>query len=153
MGAGMIEGVNHIGITVPDVAAAAAFFELLLGSQAWPAETLSYAHIAGITGYPDAVIRVAILPVPSSTVVLELIEYLEPPTATVDMETFNVGNSHVAFGVDDLDAALRRLAAAGVYSRSGGPVEALEGSLAGARFAYIRGPGGITVELCEGTRW
>jgi catechol 2,3-dioxygenase-like lactoylglutathione lyase family enzyme len=149
----MIDGVDHIGIAVPDIAVAGAFFDLLLGAPPSAVDTLAYDHIAGITGYPDAVIRVAVVRIPGSRTILELIEYVEPPPGTVDMETFNAGNTHVAFRVDDLDERLRRLDAAGWPSRSGGPVQAREGALAGARFAYVRGPGGITVELCEGTTW
>jgi catechol 2,3-dioxygenase-like lactoylglutathione lyase family enzyme len=149
----MIDGVDHIGIAVPDIGVAGAFFDLLLGTPPSTVDTLAYDHIAGITGYPNAVIRVAVVRIPGSTAILELIEYVEPPPGRVDMETFNAGNTHVAFRVDDLDERLRRLSAAGWPSRSGGPVKAREGALAGARFAYVRGPGGITVELCEGTTW
>jgi catechol 2,3-dioxygenase-like lactoylglutathione lyase family enzyme len=148
----MIQAVHHVGIAVADLDEAIEFFTAILGIGPSHVEDVAYPHLAGITGYPEAHARMALLPLPGSRMVLELLEYVQPAPVRVDMETHNVGNTHVAFGVDDLDAEFERLRALSpdiVQFRSESPIQAEVGSLSGAKFLYVRGPGEITVEFCE----
>jgi catechol 2,3-dioxygenase-like lactoylglutathione lyase family enzyme len=141
-----------VGISVPDVDEAVLFFNAILGGDPPPAEDVPFAHVGEITGYPGAHMRIAMMPIPHSEVLLELIEYIQPASGRVDMETYNAGNTHVGFAVDDIEGAYQRLLAIPdglVHFRSKGPVEAYVGSLTGSKFMYMRGPGGITVELCQ----
>jgi catechol 2,3-dioxygenase-like lactoylglutathione lyase family enzyme len=79
---------------------------------------------------------------------LELIQYLVPAAAQVDMETYNVGNGHLCLVTDDLDGDCERMAGHAEL-RSPAPVEIPGGPYEGARVLYMRDPDGITVELIE----
>jgi catechol 2,3-dioxygenase-like lactoylglutathione lyase family enzyme len=56
------------------------------------------------------------------------------------LDTYGEGAQHVCFYPDDYDAALAHALAAGM-------IVGQEGSLAGIRFAYLRGPDGVIIEL------
>jgi catechol 2,3-dioxygenase-like lactoylglutathione lyase family enzyme len=148
----MIQKCHHVGVAVEDLDEAIGFFTAVLGLGPSHVEDVPYPHLAGITGYPKAHARMALVPLPDSQTVLELLQYIEPAPGHVDMETYNVGNTHLAFAVDDLEAECARLRALPpglVRFRSPSPVQAHVGSLMGAKFLYVRGPGQITVEFCE----
>jgi catechol 2,3-dioxygenase-like lactoylglutathione lyase family enzyme len=137
---------------VADLDEAIEFFTAILGGGTVDVEDVDYPHLAAITGYDGACGRIAMVSDPSFAPLLELIEWVSPPQGRVDMETYNVGNTHVAFEVGDIESEFERLRSLpnGLISfRSSGPVRATVGSLTGAKFLYVRGPGGITVEFYQ----
>jgi lactoylglutathione lyase len=72
-----------------------------------------------------------------------------PDSATsVDNETFEVGNAHLCFTVDDLHSEYERLRGHASF-RSPAPVALAVGANAGGWGVYLRDPDGITVELLQ----
>ena len=63
-------------------------------------------YVGRVVGYPDCDMSAAFWSLPGGSV-LELIEYHRPPLGQVDMETNNVGNSHLCFEIRDMQAELR----------------------------------------------
>src|SRR5437879_3699151 len=108
-----IIAADHTGITVSNLERSLAFWRDVLGFE------LSHsAHQTGelaqeITGVAGAEIKLAVLKTPGGHKI-ELLEYLAPPDRKhSDVRPCDVGHAHVALLVDDLDAALDRIAASG----------------------------------------
>jgi catechol 2,3-dioxygenase-like lactoylglutathione lyase family enzyme len=80
---------------------------------------------------------------------LELLEYSSPPSETAGpIASNNLGASHVAFLVDDIDARKAELEAKGIEFFSDVNVVD-EGVLAGWRWVYFSDPDGYPLELVE----
>jgi catechol 2,3-dioxygenase-like lactoylglutathione lyase family enzyme len=144
-----LRGVDHVGITVPDMEQATAFFVDVLGC-----ELLYEREPPGDDPPRDR------LGVPAGTRIqavrflrcanganIELFEFASPDQREDFPRPSDVGIQHLALYVDDLDAAAEHLRRHGVKLMSGpnplpGP-EAGEGN----QFIYARTPWGLTVEL------
>src|SRR5205823_6998252 len=80
---------------------------------------------------------------------VELLEYQAPASETVTpLASNNVGASHIAFLVDDIEAKRAELEAKGIEFYS--PVNVVDdGVLAGWRWVYFSDPDGYPLELVE----
>src|SRR4029078_11690032 len=98
-------------------------------------------------GVPGAALRQVSLLGGDTT--LEPLEYKSPPSETSGpLKSYNLGASHVAFLVDNIEAKKAELEAKGVefFSR----VNVVdEGVLAGWRWVYFSDPDGYPLELVE----
>jgi catechol 2,3-dioxygenase-like lactoylglutathione lyase family enzyme len=142
-----LTGIEHIGLTVPDVDAASAFFADVLGGETLydigpfgDADDWMANHLAPVRGahiYRMRVVRIANGPV------LELMQFSGPsmPTALPTQ-----GGWHMAFYVDDMENALSALKAHEVAIQSG-PVTMTEGPSAGLQWLYFQAPWGQQLEL------
>lgn len=139
---------DHTGFTVSNLERSLAFWRDVLGFE------LSHcAHQAGelaaeITGVSGAGISIAVLKAPGHKI--ELLEYLAPPDRKqqVDLRPCDVGSVHVALTVDNLDAVLERIFAAG-WKTTGKPQTLQSGPNAGKRVIYVRDPDGTTIEFMQ----
>jgi catechol 2,3-dioxygenase-like lactoylglutathione lyase family enzyme len=144
-----IIAADHTGITVSNLERSLAFWRDVLGFE------LSHtAHQTGelareITGVADAEIKLAVLRAPGGHKI-ELLEYLAPPDRRklVDLRPCDVRSVHVALLVDDLDAALKSIAASG-WKSAGKPQTLTTGPNAGKRVVYVRDPDGTTIEFMQ----
>ena len=142
-------GADHTGITVSNLERSLAFWRDVLGFE------LSHtAHQTGelareITGVAGAEIKLAVLRAPGGHKI-ELLEYLAPPDRRklVDLRPCDVRSVHVALLVDDLDAALKSIAASG-WKSAGKPQTLTTGPNAGKRVVYVRDPDGTTIEFMQ----
>jgi lactoylglutathione lyase len=146
-----ITKAHHMGLQVADLDRSVAFYRDILGFDLAFAWNPQAAYIRELVGYPDADIHAAILRLPGSDVMLELLEYRNVERAPVDTRTANPGTAHIAFFVDDLDALYADLAARGVRSVSP-PVTPTIGPNEGGRAVYLIDPDGIRVELIQTRR-
>lgn len=142
-----IIATDHTGITVANLERSLAFWRDLLGFE------LSHrAHHAGalaseVTGVPGAEISLAVLKAPGHRI--ELLEYHAPADRTrANLRPCDVGSVHVALTVDNLDAVLERIAAAG-WKAPGNPQTLQSGPNAGKRVVYVRDPDGTTIEFMQ----
>ena len=143
-----ILSADHTGITVSDLERSLAFWRDVLGF-----EFSHRAHQTGqlaseITGVPGAEISLAVLKAPGHKI--ELLQY-HAPSDRKDGSEFrpcDVGATHVALTVDDLDAVLRRIAESG-YRATGSPQTLTTGPNAGKRVIYVRDPDGTTIEFMQ----
>jgi catechol 2,3-dioxygenase-like lactoylglutathione lyase family enzyme len=80
---------------------------------------------------------------------IELIEYLDPSDRTsVRPRPCDVGFAHLAYDVDDIDAAIDRSAEHGVFPI--GLVTVIDqGPNQGGKVAYLRDSDGITIEFIQ----
>ncbi|HVL99777.1 MAG TPA: VOC family protein [Egibacteraceae bacterium] len=139
-------GVHHVGITVTDLAAAAAFWERLLGAPPRDRRTLDGPQLGTLVGYPGVRIDSCWFDLPGG-VALELLHYLDRPEAPYDPGTAHPGNVHVCLRVDDMAAAHAHAVACGARPVSEAPIEVLHGPRAGTKVAYLRSLDGVTIEL------
>jgi catechol 2,3-dioxygenase-like lactoylglutathione lyase family enzyme len=144
---------DHIGLVVPDLEAAIAFFERVLGGRC----ILRHGPYRGVPGEPDMQVRqfarhpgtevegIAVVHV--ADVVLELLEFSAPDQRQEPPRTSDAGGHHVAFYVDDLDAAVEHLRAS--EARVLGSPMPLPGPEAGrqARFVFALTPWGLALEF------
>ena len=142
-------GLDHVGFTVSDLPRAVEFYELLLQRPPMMTRLYREAYIAKIVGYSALELNAAFFELPGNPAILELIEYRRPPSETVGMETYNVGNGHLCLLVEDLGAEFERLYGAGVRFRSEKPIDIMAGPYRGGKAVYFRDPDGITIELIE----
>ncbi len=142
-----VAAADHTGFTVSDLEKSLVFWRDVLGLE------LSHcAHQTGelaeeITGVKGAEIQLAVLRAPNHKI--ELLQYLAPPERTkAEARPCDVGFTHVALVVDDLDALLQRIASFG-WKAAGTPQTLSKGPNAGKRVVYVRDPDGTTIEFMQ----
>ena len=144
--------VNHVGLTVADIKRSAAFYAKFGFGPADPPVIDTSQHdsawIKTLTAFPDAHLLLAHMTFDGLT--LELLQYVAPEgNDAVAIKTPDAGSAHLAFGVDDIDAAYEKLRAEDVAFRSP-PVYIPEGPFAGVKSVYFEDPDGNTVEMVQG---
>ena len=130
--------INHLGIAAPTLDDATGRMIKLFGMDA--------DHVEDV---PEQRVRTAFFPVGPST--LEYLESTDPggPVGRF-LEKKGPGIHHVAFEVDDVDAAVQELLAKGVRMIDQAPRDGAHG----CRIAFIHPAetGGVLMELCQSPR-
>lgn len=142
---GQARRLDHVGITVADLEAATAFF-VGLGLEVEGRMTMEGEFVDTVIGIPGSRSEIVMLRPPDGGAGVELSSFSRPehqPGSPAAMST-ELGLRNVAFEVEDLPAAVERLAADG-YGLVGGLGEYEHAW----RMAYVRGPEGIIVALAE----
>jgi len=144
-----LAGLDHVGLTVPDIEEATRFLVDVLGCE--------YLYSLGPLGDEDGTwMRTHLNVDPRATArvrffrcgsapVLEVFEYTAADQRTTPPRNSDVGGHHVALYVDDLDAAVRYLKACGVEVL--GEPTASVGPHEGQRWVYFLAPWGAQFEL------
>lgn len=132
---GAVSGIDHVGIAVPDLDAAIAFYRDTLGL------TLESVEVVA-----DQKVRTAIFPTPAGRI--ELLESTDPegPIAKFIAKR-GPGIHHLAVQVDDVAARLVELEAAGVRLIDRAPRIGAGGHL--IAFVHPAATGGVLLELCQ----
>ncbi len=143
-------GTNHTSFTVSSLDRSLGFFRDAMGFEVTAKAPRSRRLIETVTGVAGADVLIAYVKGPGH--VLELIEYVGPDgRASVRPRPCDVGFAHVAYDVDDLDAAIA--AAAGHGFAPLGPTAVVDqGPNRSLRVVYVRDADGLTVELLEKRR-
>lgn len=144
-----ILSADHTGITVSNLERSLAFWRDILGFEFSHTAHQSGELASKITGVPGAELSLAVLKAPGGHKI-ELLEYHAPDRRrqTNELQPCDVGFVHVALTVDDLDAMLGRIAAAG-WRTEGAPQTLTAGPNAGKRVVYVRDPDGTTIEFMQ----
>jgi catechol 2,3-dioxygenase-like lactoylglutathione lyase family enzyme len=148
-----VRGIDHIGVTVPDIDAATAFFVRALGAEVLydtlraedgPRGGAALEHRLGVPeGSEQQAIRMLGLPCGPG---LELFEF-DGPRQRAPALPCDLGWQHLAVYVDDMDRAFTCI------EEAGGSVLSAPGPLPGPeagprnRMSYARTPWGSTLEL------
>jgi catechol 2,3-dioxygenase-like lactoylglutathione lyase family enzyme len=144
-----LRGGDHIGITVPDLAEAHAFFVDVLGAEA--IYTLGEKRADDewmqrqIGVHPRTVIREIRFYRLGYGLNIELFDYDSADGQAPQPRNSDIGGYHLALYVDDIDAAAEYLRGAGVEVM-GEPVASREAAF-GQRWLYFRSPWGLQFEL------
>jgi catechol 2,3-dioxygenase-like lactoylglutathione lyase family enzyme len=136
---------DHVGITVADLDTVTAFF-VGLGLEVGGRMFVEGEFLDTVIGIPDSRTEIVMLRPPDGGTGLELSSFVRPDHELGSPAPManELGLRNVAFEVDDLRAAVDRLATDG-YGLVGG-IGQYEHVW---RMAYVRGPEGIIVSLAE----
>jgi catechol 2,3-dioxygenase-like lactoylglutathione lyase family enzyme len=145
-----VRGINHIGLTVPDLAQAESFFTDVMGCE----KATSFGPFLDDTGTfmqdlldvdPRAVVEEITLMRCGFGSNVELFKYTAPDQKTVVARNSDIGGHHIAFYVDDIDAVAADLKAKGIRTLMG-PLPVSDGPAAGQSIIYFFAPWGLQLE-------
>ena len=137
-----IQAVAHLGIPVSDLDQSLQFYHDALGLEIISVREVSGERISAGVQVPDARIKIALLEAGNAR--LELLQYLNPVGKRFDRQNNDIGATHIALNVADLQATYDRLQALGVScNTSPFPSSYPEGW----GWFYACDPDGITVEF------
>lgn len=153
-----LEGLDHVGMTVPDLEMGIRFYSSLLNAteifRLGPFDSRDFPTVgdldwsAAYVNVPDARFTLAMLELRNGSR-LELFQYDRPTDRdTSPPRNCDLGGHHVAFKVSDLDSAVAMGASLGLRFMAG-PIEIEEGPAAGQRIIYVLDPWGNQLELVE----
>ena len=133
----MIKRVHHIGIVVKSLDEAVAVYQNGLGLS-----------VSKITASEKDGVKIAFMPAGESDI--ELLEPTNPANGVGRfLETRGEGIHHIAIEVDDIEAHMRRLEAAGAVLIDKAPRRGAEGMVA---FVHPKSMKGVLVELVQGDK-
>ncbi len=150
-----IQGVHHIGISVPDLEKAREFYIDLLGGveEVEPLQWEKNPFIDEVIGLKDSAARQFFCRLGNTHV--EVFEYSKPrsPDQDPDRGVNNFGYTHFALQVDDIQAVHARLLEAGIRVHAppsmAGITIAEDGSKRGYAATYCRDWFGNVFEIME----
>ncbi len=131
----LVGKIDHIGIAVSNLDEAVKLYRDVLGLE-----------LHGTEVVPEQKVRVAFLPVGDTEVELLESTSAEGPIAKF-IEAKGQGIQHIAFRVDDIEAALEEMKAKGMRLIDEKP----RYGAGGAKIAFLhpKSTGGVLIELCE----
>ena len=133
----IITRIDHVGIAVPDLDAAIAFYAKAFGVKVVHEEVNE-----------EQGVREAMLAVGDSGSCIQLLAPLTPDSPIGRfLERSGPGIQQIAYGVDDIEAAADRLRASGVRLLYDVPKNGTAGSR--VNFVHPKDCGGVLVELVE----
>jgi len=153
------EGLDHIGLTVPELDAAIDFYARAFGAEVvyrmgpldsaeMPAAEDGRDWTAAHIDVPGARLHMALVKAPPN-LAIELFEYEAPADRrAAPPRNCDAGGHHLNLRVADLDAAVRHLETHGCTPLAG-PITAEEGPLAAMKSRYLRDPFGNYIELTQ----
>lgn len=145
-----MRGINHIGLTVPDIQAAERFFVDVLGCQ----KATSFGPFRDDKGNfmkdlldvdPRAVINQISLLRCGFGSNIELFDYDAPDQKDVHPRNSDNGAYHIAVYVDDIEKTAEYLKSKGLRTLMG-PLPVSEGPAAGQSVLYFFAPWGLQLE-------
>ncbi|HEY3309462.1 MAG TPA: methylmalonyl-CoA epimerase [Desulfuromonadaceae bacterium] len=131
----MLQKINHIGIAVQSIDATVPFYRDSLGMV-----------LLGIEEVPEQKVKVAMLEIGESK-----IELLEPTSDDSPVAKFieknGPGIHHLAYEVQDIEAAIAKLVATGTRMIDEKPRDGAHGTR--IAFLHPKSSGGVLTELCQ----
>jgi len=134
-GNNVVNKVDHIGIAVSNLEESIKFYEEVLGLKLHGTEVVE-----------EQKVKVAFLPVGDTEV--ELLEATQPDSPIAKfIEAKGQGVQHIAFRVENIEAALEEMKAKGIRLIDEKP----RYGAGGARIAFLhpKSTNGVLIELCE----
>jgi catechol 2,3-dioxygenase-like lactoylglutathione lyase family enzyme len=147
---GMV-GIDHVGITVPDIGEAVAWFQQVMGAVA----PLTFGPISDPQGTlmtdllgvnPRAEIQQITMLRIGRSANIELFQYSAPDQNRTFCRNSDWSGHHIAFYVTDIDAAVAHMESKGAQKFLG-PFSLTSGPGAGQSINYFRTPFGTYIEL------
>ncbi|MGJ0531822.1 VOC family protein [Methylocystis sp.] len=140
----MVKTFDHITVVVRDIEAAKSFFALL-GFEEIQSSIISGKAMEDYMGVKDIEADHITLAIENPHAEVQLLHYRHP-SAIVDADSAHLnklGFNHICFAVEDIEAEVRRLTAAGVRLRN----RIME--FHNRKLVFLCGPEDVTVELAQ----
>jgi catechol 2,3-dioxygenase-like lactoylglutathione lyase family enzyme len=145
-------GMEHIGFTVPDINEACDWFERILGAETLYTAATDFRHDDDdwmqehLHVHPRAVIREFRYMRIGNGTNFEVFEYEAPDQDRTPPKNSDIGGHHLAFYVEDIDAAIAYLKENDVEVL-GEPTAYTEGPNLGLTWCYFLAPWGLQLEV------
>jgi catechol 2,3-dioxygenase-like lactoylglutathione lyase family enzyme len=140
----MIKDIRHTGIVVIDLEASLHFYRDFLGFQVVKQMEEAGDYINNISSLRNVRVTTVKMTSPSGQMI-ELLKYHSHPLEQRTREICEIGISHIAFTVDNLDMEYERLKDTGIQFNSP-PQLSPDGY---AKVTFCRAPEGTLIELVE----
>ena len=145
---GVVEGLDHIALTVSSLEKSLPFYVDLLGFQEVERHRIEGDTISTMAARPGVVMEVVRLRTPDgSKILLDLQQYIAPKGTVSNARLGMANHSHFAFRVSDLASIYGRLKQKGIEFISPPVVFGLEHE--GVRVVFLKDPDGFILELVE----
>ena len=142
-----VTGTNHTSFTVSNLERSIAFYRDCFGFEVTSKAPREPRLTERLMGVPGADIEIAYVRAPGHS--LELIEYRAPASRKkVEARSCDTGAFHIAFNVDDLDAALAACRTHGALPL-GERITVDAGPNTGRSTCFVRDPDGVLIELIQ----
>lgn len=146
-----LRGMDHVGFTVPDLGEAVRFFRDIMGcGEFYPLGPFSGGDSTWMTDHLNVDAKATI---PEMRIMrcanganLEIFQYSAPVQNMAGPRNSDIGGHHLAFYVEDMDAAVAYLRDAGL-TVLGDPTTMTGGPSAGETWVYFLAPWGMQLEL------
>ncbi|MBL8895601.1 MAG: VOC family protein [Rhizobiales bacterium] len=144
-------GHDHTGVTVPNIKEAITFFTDIVGCK----EAMSFGPFSDDKGtfmadllnvHPRAKIHQITMMRCGNGSNIELFQYESPDQQNAIPKNSDIGGHHIAFYVEDINAAAKYLKDKGVRTMMG-PLPVDQGPAAGQAILYFMTPWGLQLEL------
>ena len=145
---------EHVGVIVSDMERSVRFYRGLFDAE--PIQRVEFRGkgaepVAAMVGRPGLELDVTFFQIPHTNTIIELVKYYHlPGQATVAYPPEAIGALHLAFFVEDLDEAVKRLQRIGAAMMT--PVNLIFGAYTGGRAVYFRGPDNELLQLMAVTQ-
>jgi len=140
----MIRNIRHTGIVVEDLETSMCFYRDLLGFQVKKQMEESGSFINTILDLERVAVTTVKMAAPDGQMI-ELLKFKTHPSRKSARSINDIGITHIAFTVDDIDRKYQQLAGAGISFVS--PPQTSRDGL--ARVTFCRAPEGTFIELVE----
>jgi catechol 2,3-dioxygenase-like lactoylglutathione lyase family enzyme len=139
-------GVHHFGLTVRDMKRSFDWYSRMFDLVPGPVSEGSGEALSKSVQVEGAELSFSMITI--GTTRIEFLEYHHPEGRDFDRSNGDVGSTHVCLEVSNLDEAYRDLIAKGAVFNAP-PVTLESGALIGSKWAYLRDPDGIQLEVWE----
>lgn len=144
-----VQRVDHIGMTVPDLAEATHFFIEVIGCEYMyslgPFQSTESWMQDHLNVHPRALMKELHFFRLNGAAIFEIFEYVAPDQTLTPPKNSDVGGHHVALYVDDMEAALAHLKTHDIQIL--GEPTVSKGASEGQRWVYFLAPWGAQFEL------
>ena len=110
----MLTEVRHIGIVVKNIENSLKFYRDLLGLQIQRAMNESGEYIDNMLGFKDVKVKTVKMSAPNGLTLVELLEFDVPRGSNLPRHVNDLGASHVAFTVSNIDEVYDKLKQSGI---------------------------------------
>ena len=143
----MLKSFWHTGFVVRDIESSVAFYTDVMGLELTARREVSGEFIEKVVGFKDAHLKIALLNMGEGHI-LELVQYIVPPSAEGHINRNDLGATHLAFFVENLDEFYATLSQRGLQFISPPPSLEENGKVV-AKVAYAQDPDGNWLEFGE----
>jgi len=140
----MIKDIRHTGVVVADLETSLHFYQDLLGFRVTKQMEEAGKYIDTVLSLRNVKVTTVKLSSPSGQMI-ELLKYQSYPAERAVREICEIGISHIAFTVGNLDVEYKKLKDKGIQFNSP-PQVSPDGY---AKVAFCRAPEGTLIELVE----
>ena len=141
----MLTEVRHIGIVVKNIENSLKFYRDLLGLQIQRAMNESGEYIDNMLGFKDVKVKTVKMSAPNGLTLVELLELDVPSGSSLPRHVNDLGASHVAFTVSNIDEVYDKLKQSGIKFNAS-PQLSPDGY---AKVTFCLDPDNTPVELVE----